>query len=172
MEGQLIDAHYWYVDKKGKIIDPFFEEYETKQHIRDTIIGPKGLVYLPADPEIQKRYMEERLKHHYPQDMSYGKLGALPAVNMCSMNSIWELVQDKGQGKIVFGSLGYRRKDGSIWWELGSPRAKKVEDFIQGSPRNKAIAAIHEKEHKEYKERKKVPHHDKRFAIKHFKEDL
>jgi hypothetical protein len=49
------------------------------------------------------------------------------AYGFCPNNA--QLEVDARSGRMVFGSMGFAREDGTVWWEFGSPELKKPEDF-------------------------------------------
>jgi hypothetical protein len=50
-----------------------------------------------------------------------------PRYNSCVLNAY--VLQKKYGGRIVFGSQGYVKKSGGIWWEFGNPKWTKVSEF-------------------------------------------
>ncbi len=104
-----MDGHFW-VEREGKIIDPYFMEY-------DLIKGIQGLsgdrIYLPAPPLIQCIF--EKVLQRSCGKRQYTNYK--PRCYECSHNAVYEY--QKNGGKIVFGSMGWKRKDGTIHYEFG-----------------------------------------------------
>lgn len=128
-----IDGHFW-VERDGKKIDPYFEEYDVVKRVHHG----KRWVYLPAD-ELTQRMMiaifdkvikkefatiEEYLiyTHEYNGVQGFG-------FGYCHKNALAEIVGSGGT--LVFGSYGVQRKDGSIFYEYGGEDYKNVKAFIK-----------------------------------------
>ena len=114
-----LDGHFWVV-QNGKIIDPYFKEYDQCKSFWKC--GGER-IYLPADDLIQKvmkvKYIDSALTimntNRTMWEMRvYG--GVQP--NSCNINAILEVM--KNGGEIVFGSMGWEKNDGSgVHYEFG-----------------------------------------------------
>jgi len=151
-----IDGHFW-VERDGKIIDPDFpkeDEYirwankttskkayhEAPEMVQKVMLGlmEKTIIY-----ELRK---VEMMKGRNGLCVSLSTLQALnepmteeekkeameeytPRFNCCNVNAYTE-AKLRG-GRIVFGSQGWKKKDGSVWWEYGGKDWDKVSQFIK-----------------------------------------
>jgi hypothetical protein len=121
------DGHFWVV-KDGEIIDPDFEkEKEVKMLQR----CEGGKVYLEASPEVQKDIL--KMVNDINNFDMCGKFllkgGFCPGYGQCIFNAM--LLKAKFGGKIVFGSMGWKRRgSSSIHWEFGG-KDWTVKDFIK-----------------------------------------
>ena len=110
------DGHYWVV-RDGVIIDPMFEDYTASK----SIFGLKGRsIYLPADALTQQVFKKKLNDHiakleaegyQFPDcwEIAYGR---------CDLNAYVE--QKLRGGEIVFGSMGWKRKNGNgVHYEFG-----------------------------------------------------
>jgi hypothetical protein len=104
------------VEREGEIIDPWFQRYERVVSIRNT---KTERVYLPAPEKTQVVWLD-LLKRCATKSPTI-------AFGYCPNNA--QLEVDANGGRVVFGSMGFQREDGSVWWEYGSPQLKKPEDF-------------------------------------------
>jgi hypothetical protein len=109
------DGHVW-VERGGKIVDPWFPKYERVASYQNTT---KERVYLPAPPKTQIVWLD-LLKRFATKNQTIG-------YGYCPNNAQLEIAA-RG-GRMVFGSMGFLREDGSVWWEYGCPELKKPEDF-------------------------------------------
>ena len=123
------DFHCWVEDKNGEVVfDPDFVEYELTQVIRNAM-GPKH--YLKWNDEFQQDCWS-RIQTHMKTQMAYiRKKGgknrdfwgsyAKPKVHCCPANCVTFMKKNKGKEfKIVLGSMGWEKPDGSVWWEWGN----------------------------------------------------
>ena len=125
-----IDGHFW-VERDGKKIDPYFEEYDMVKRVRKG----KRWVYLPAD-ELTQRMMiaifDKLIKKEFStvaEYLHYSKVyGIKFGFGYCHKNSLLE-IEERG-GTLVFGSYGVQREDGSIFYEYGGEDYKNVKAFI------------------------------------------
>ena len=111
-----MDGHYWVV-RDGVIIDPMFEEYEETK----AIFGLKGKpIYLPADALTQQVF-KKKLNNYIKEleEEGYRFPGCWTITNRnCNLNAYVE--QKLRGGEIVFGSMGWKRKNGNgIHYEFG-----------------------------------------------------
>lgn len=120
-----IDGHFWYVSPEGNIIDPWFDDYELC--VRVNGLNRNKQQYLPADDFTQKL----AIKYYANKFGSFNDPESLASAWMrggngqfkvacCHLNAMLLLHKYNGEGKIVFGSMGWTRKiDNTIWWEYG-----------------------------------------------------
>lgn len=116
-----IDGHFW-VERDGKIIDPHFEMYDVMCKTKEA--DPQKKRYIPASDIIRDKilkklgYEKVRLKVEWKPQPAH-----------CLLNSFSE-AQFRG-GKIVFGSMGFERPDGSVYWAFGGENYKIVKHFLK-----------------------------------------
>ena len=114
-----MDFHMWVV-KDGEIIDPHFKEYDAIKFIRGCIMDRTSVMYEPFPVLLQQEILEKEYK-------TVGRLADTkelidffadtPQCYKCMFNSI--CYQKKYGGDIVVGRLGWKREDGTVWWEFG-----------------------------------------------------
>jgi hypothetical protein len=127
----IIDGHFW-VERDDKQIDPHFAEYDMVKAVHKG----KRWVYLPAD-ELTQRMMisifEKVVKKEFAttsEYLHYTKVyGGQFGFGYCYKNALLEI--EENGGKLVFGSYGIQRKDGSIFYEYGGEDYKNVKAFIK-----------------------------------------
>jgi len=124
-----MDGHFW-VNFEGVIVDPYFKGYDIVKRINN-LEGDR--IYLPAPPLIQavmkKRYIDDRIK--LVKDLADKRLISLTErrEDCCNMNALLEWMANGGE--IVFGSLGWKKKNSDeIWWEYGGVDYT-VADFLR-----------------------------------------
>jgi hypothetical protein len=127
MEFPTIDAHFW-VERDGKIIDPEFSKDDA--FIRSFNNTTKEKKYHEAPEIVQKVFCAILTKHMSIFDAK--ELVDLcktytPAFAQCHLNAFIEW--KKNGGRLVFGSQGYVKKSGGVWWEYGNPEWTKVSQF-------------------------------------------
>jgi hypothetical protein len=136
MEFPRFDGHIW-VERNGKIIDPHFPQYNMTKKINGCVGEP---IYLEAPEETQTiviGIMKKRLQQLLEEDFE-GALESLyvlyelfdnlkPQYRRCLQNSFIEIYK-KG-GRLVFGSMGWKRKNGTIHYEFGGEDYKTWKDF-------------------------------------------
>jgi hypothetical protein len=138
IELPTIDGHFWVV-RDGKIIDWDFEEYSK---VRKMWKCGKEKTYLPA-PEMTQKIMigmyKKAFSSHFSQTQSWEQilkefysLSAMvgmikPEYSRCYQNALIEI--HKNGGELVFGSMGFKRIDGSIHYEFGGVEYKTITDF-------------------------------------------
>lgn len=127
------DGHFW-VEKDGQVIDPYFSEYDQVKRIHDCV---GHSVYHPAPQSVQDEWIDALTSIFNKQ---FGSLVAFadfceevrfrPHYNSCDKNALLTLV--KNGGKLVFGSLGWKKRDSEeIWWEYGGARWTNATDFLK-----------------------------------------
>jgi hypothetical protein len=132
-----IDGHFWIV-RDDKIVDFEFKEYDFIKKI-NKCKGEK--IYLPAPEMTQKiaiNIFEKVLNIIFKKDsieknreifyLFSKKLGFnKPTFSRCFQNVIMEIYLNGGE--IVFGSMGWKREDGSIHYEYGGEEYLTWNDF-------------------------------------------
>jgi hypothetical protein len=151
-----IDGHFW-VERDGKIIDPNFPKED--EYIREANKTTTKKAYYEATDLAQKvmiGLMEKTLSYELKKAKMINGKGAIyvslqdldslnvpmteeelekaikdyaPAFGCCSLNAYTE-AKLRG-GRIVFGSQGWKKKDGSVWWEYGGVNYTTVFQFIK-----------------------------------------
>jgi len=125
-----IDGHFW-VEKDGKVIDPYFIEYDyLKKYHNGT-----SITYLPA-PELIQKVMNGKiekliLKHFTNYELFLNRVKFMfPKLQFgfCQINA--HINHNKYGGKIVFGSWGFVKQDGSVWYEFGG-KDWTVKQFLK-----------------------------------------
>lgn len=134
----IIDGHFWVV-RDGKIVDWDFPEYDC---VRSVWKCGKERNYLPA-PEMTQKVMvamyqkafrgaagngklwEDIVTEYYALSVSMGM--AKPMYGHCFHNCLLEIHQ-RG-GNLVFGSMGFRKRDGSYHYEFGGENYRTISDF-------------------------------------------
>ena len=114
-----MDGHFW-IMRDGEIIDPYFKEYDMVKVINN-LEGDRK--YLPAEELIQKvmkkKYIasvENTLKDDMLMMSMALEIGA--RCNCCPTNAVVEQITNGGE--IVFGSMGWKRKNRKgIHYEFG-----------------------------------------------------
>lgn len=125
-----IDAHVW-VERDGKIIDPHFEHY-------DFCIRVNGCTtktaYKEAPASIQEKafkMFEEHFKLRFGEAWQdeIKRIYNKPIPDNCVQNSYAEVA--KNGGRLVFGSMGWEKKKGGVWWEYGGEDWHTLNDFVK-----------------------------------------
>lgn len=111
-----MDGHFW-IERDGKIIDPYFKDYDIIKSYNKCV---GDVIHLPAPDLVQKimikkfRSAEEIVKL---DDAFFLRFFPKPRINMCWQNAKLELI--KNGGKLIFGSMGWKKKSGEIHYEFG-----------------------------------------------------
>ena len=131
-----IDGHFW-IERDGEIIDWDFPQYSKMRAMWGCGTEKK---YLPA-PEMTQKIMiamfKKALSKSFKSDdvfaefYEFSKSMGLNKVmfNCCFQNCVMEL-QERG-GRLVFGSLGFKRADGSYHYEYGGDNYTTVAHFTK-----------------------------------------
>jgi hypothetical protein len=111
-----IYGHYW-VERDGKIIDPWFKQYKYITRVQGTT---QEQAYEEADKELMLTVTIKALKYYSEVKVPllqsiYGDISKLMMFGECFLNAISE-VRERG-GTLKFGKMGFKRADGSVWWE-------------------------------------------------------
>jgi len=127
MQFPIVDGHFW-VERDGKIIDPYFLEYNYVKFIRNL---EGDCVYLEASPIVQnvimKKFEKVMDKERVYKTMIY--MNMKPEHNKCYQNAIYELYTNGGVLK--FGSMGWKhRSRDNIHWEFGG-KDWTVSNFLK-----------------------------------------
>ncbi len=128
MSFPIIDGHFWVERGDGYIVDPYFSQYDFIKRV-NRLEGES--VHLEADAIVSK-VMIRRFESVISTDL-FGKMlqkaGHRNTFNACYQNAILEIY--KNGGRLVFGSMGWKRKGSdSIHWEFGGENWK-VSQFMK-----------------------------------------
>jgi len=137
IEFPMFDGHFW-VERNGKIIDFYFPQYNIAKKKNGCVGNP---IYLEAPEETQiiaigimKKTLQKILDtDNY--DYALRRLYILyemfdnlkPQYLYCLQNAFIEIY--KNGGKLVFGSMGWKKKNGKIHYEFGGEDWKTWKDF-------------------------------------------
>lgn len=113
------DGHFW-VERDGKIIDPWFPQYEMIAKIHNCL--PQRHYLKCPDPLVGlvfKAKFEKTVPYYHSLPPLFG---------FCIANALNEI--HRNGGILVFGSMGFERPDGTVWWEYGGEDYKTVNQFI------------------------------------------
>jgi hypothetical protein len=127
MSFPIIDGHFW-VERDYCVIDPYFPEYEFIKRVNRLEGEP---IHLEADA-IVSQVMIRRFESVIATDL-FGKMLQKARhknrFGACYQNAILEI--SKNGGRLVFGSMGWKRKGSdSIHWEFGGENWK-VSQFLK-----------------------------------------
>ena len=113
------DFHAWVENDKGDIIyDPSFRDYVTIIRFHGTTAKR---VYVKWTKEEQIKQLKHLMRTHgecflmvksNPEDLIKN-----PIFGQCIFNAL--AYKTINGGKVVIGSMGFRRADGNVWWEYG-----------------------------------------------------
>jgi len=131
-------GHFWIV-RDGQIIDWTFPEYRRLR--RKYHADPEIHCYLPAPNKTQELvlglFKKITLKCFKADDwdamieefVTVARIAKVtePMFHKSFQNCIME--QYYNGGDIVFGSMGFKKKDGTYQWEYGGPDYLTVKDF-------------------------------------------
>lgn len=109
------EGHFWVELPCGKIIDPYFEEYDEILKLNGLKMGCK---YKEATEDIQD---EMKIKHIIPKLIAVKKYYRLGQIDLkagyCNINAIINLINHP-EGTIKYGDMGWEcKKNNKIWWE-------------------------------------------------------
>tara|TARA_A100001391_G_C5056718_1_gene274930 strand:+ start:1171 stop:1794 length:624 start_codon:yes stop_codon:yes gene_type:complete len=119
-----LDLHAWVETADGRLLDWDFEAYGEVRRIRDLNDTP---YYVPECGENPRRAMA-LIREHIKERKAY--LGCstkqlletfytAPQYGCCFLNA-YAYVYFNRDCRVIIGSMGYEKKDGSgIWWEYG-----------------------------------------------------
>jgi hypothetical protein len=151
------DGHFW-VEKDGVIIDNDFSDddkfirainnttKEKKYHEAPVIVQNIfiGMVEKTLNFELQKmklmcegndieelsgKELKQFLLNVLDTDRDKELKAYEPTFEFCPLNA-YKNWKEHG-GRLVFGSQGYVKNKGGVWWEYGNPEWTKVSDFMK-----------------------------------------
>jgi len=111
-----MDGHYW-IELNGEIIDPYFKSYDKVKSLWDLT---DEQFHLEASPLIQTIFLRQlqKVKAEIEEFNKDGLMKWTDTANCCNINAM--AYQKKHGGRIVFGSMGWKRKNGKgIHYEFG-----------------------------------------------------
>jgi hypothetical protein len=107
------DGHFWVV-RDGRIIDPFFKEYN--EVIRINKLDRTQQRYLPADENTQRLWKTRCELRKW--NFEFNKETWVPLHGFCYQNAVSEIF--KNGGELVFGSMGWKyAKTPDVHYEFG-----------------------------------------------------
>lgn len=121
-------GHFWIV-RDGEVVDPVFPEHKHIQRVNKTTTE---VCRIPASEAVQRVMIASHLKkvrEHIGENAGefFWKAMGRPHFGQCFLNCLME--QSRNGGEIVFGSMGWVRRDGSKFYEYGGENFKVVADF-------------------------------------------
>jgi hypothetical protein len=127
-----INGHFW-IERDGLIIDPHFKEYDSIKLEHKA----KKFIYSPTDETTQGFMINIFLKNILKDYTNlteflndYKKIvGEKPLFSFCIYNALIE--QEKNGGKLIFGSYGLERADGSRGYICGDDSFTGVSAFLK-----------------------------------------
>jgi len=136
LENFQIDGHFW-IERDGKIIENEFPQYEWIRKHRKLLNKRR---HCPASESVQRDARSHHWKalRHRTSCCTLEELFGLciynlesngPAYNNCFVNALAE--KAKNGGELVFGSMGWEREDGSVFWEYGNPAWDTYDKFFK-----------------------------------------
>jgi hypothetical protein len=136
------DGHFW-VERDGVIIDTEFKEYDL---IKKAHKAKDGMVYKEADATTQKIMIAIMMKVLEKNNLTVETFHALsvfcgmlkPMFRCCIQNSLIALAEG---GELKFGSMGWEKPNGKIWWEFGGEDWTGVGKFLK---EGKVAAKVHQ----------------------------
>ena len=133
-------GHFWVV-RDNEIIDADFPQYRRLRRKFDA--DPQILCYYPAPDKVQnviiRLFKRITLKAVDAEDwdemmeefMLVAKMTGnadAPSFEKSFTNAIIDIYYFGGE--IVFGSMGFKKKDGTCHWYYGHPKCRTVADFL------------------------------------------
>jgi len=117
----MIDGHFWVENNKGEVIyDPVFPEHKVLCRIRRANV--KKPCYRKASKERQREMIVKWVlptmgKPTAKEMAKVSQPGQFAVYQACHANAaMWKMAG--GEGKIVYGDMGWERKNGKgVWWE-------------------------------------------------------
>jgi len=119
------DYHIWIENNEGEVVyDPPMEKsgfYETICKIRDCDIKkPYYYEWSNQKKHLDEQYVDEMINENiYHSDLN--EFYKRPQPRYCRSNAIGYYINQTSQDnlRIVIGSFGWEKRDGTIWWEFG-----------------------------------------------------
>jgi len=118
-----VNAHAW-VERDGKVIDPWFSEYDLVCQKKNCKNQRK---YQAAPADVQKR-----LKAMLDEEIKDAKATWIaPLYGSSYLNAVMEA--ERNGGVVVLGSMGFilARLKKIPWWEYGNPKFTTYDDFVK-----------------------------------------
>jgi hypothetical protein len=139
----IFDGHFW-VERDGVIIDTEFKEYD---YIKKAHGAKDGMKYKEADAMTQKIMIGIMMKVLEKNGLTCESFRALaascgllkPMFRCCIQNSIIAL----GEGGVLkFGSMGWEKPNGKVWWEFGGEDWTGVSKFLENGRTIRSIRGL------------------------------
>lgn len=133
-------GHFW-VEREGEVRDYNFPQYRRLRRKFDA--DPETHCYCPAPDTVQnviirlfkritlKAFDAEDWDEMMEEFMLVAKMTGnadAPTFEKSFTNAIMEIYYNGGN--IVFGSMGFKKKDGTYQWYYGHPKYRTVADFL------------------------------------------
>lgn len=117
----MIDGHFWVENDMGEVIyDPVFPEHKQVARIRRADVRKRR--YRAASKERQREMIAKWVLPTMakPDAKEMAKViqpGQFAVYQACHANAtMWKMAG--GEGKIVYGDMGWEKKNGKgVWWE-------------------------------------------------------
>ena len=122
-----MDGHYW-IERDGVIEDPYFPFYDKVKSIWGLT---NEIVYLEAPPMIQAVFLKrlDATRHALEDVSDTGMRHYKPVFQQCPTNAV--IAHILRGGRIVFGSMGWKRKNGDgVHYEFGGENYT-VKQFLK-----------------------------------------
>lgn len=129
----VIDGHFW-VESNGKILDtnfPYYDMIKMCHNLKGEMMYKEAdaftqeLMLIKFRKALNKVGLDEKEYLTLKTAMHDGKA----VMNECYYNSL--LAMKEGD-RLVFGSLGWKKRDGSgVWWEYGGEDWKGIKAFLK-----------------------------------------
>jgi hypothetical protein len=133
-------GHFW-VERNGEIIDPEFPQYRRLR--RKFNADPEIHCYLRAYPKVEEAIIRlyrritlkafdcEKWDDMMVEFILVAKMTGnadAPIFNKSFTNAIQEVYHNGGE--IRFGSMGFKKKDGTYHWYYADDQCKDMADFL------------------------------------------
>ena len=133
-------GHFWVV-RDGEVIDADFRQYRRLRRKFDA--DPEWHSYLPAPEKVRnviirlfkritlKAFNAEDWDEMMEEFMLVAKMTGnadAPTFEKSFTNAIMEIYYNGGE--LTFGSMGFKKKDGTCHWYYGHPDCLTVADFL------------------------------------------
>ena len=122
------DGHFWVESDDSTVHDPWFDGYSFICHLRGLT---HTRVYIEAPPLVSKlmtKIVERDYTNYLRADLESVLQTWKATENQCYVNAV--ATQRKVGGRVVFGSMGFKRLDGSVFYEFGGKEYSTVKDFL------------------------------------------
>ncbi len=124
----VIDGHFW-VERNGKIIDPYFTEYDMIKKY-NKCVGEN--IYLPAPDEVQQIMIEKYKsveENRKITDKAFLKMYKRYMSGNCYQNARLNIL--RSGGKLIFGSMGWKKENGEIHYEFGGENWSVAQHLLK-----------------------------------------